>query len=132
MRLIAYNKEPLHSDDPRILAGQRTYIASPWAKLSAREWPESVIQVKLACKALMHLGVPAFSPILYSHQFDNEFLDRVWMWWDQHFMDTCTYMVIVPIKGWQDSEGIRKEIAEFSPGHVFVLDRHMTVDENSW
>ena len=52
-----------------------------------------------------------FSPVAYTHLIDKECnTEPNWYNIDLEFLKRCDYMIIVKIKGWENSKGIQLEI----------------------
>ena len=44
---------------------------------------------------------------------ENTLGSDFWVTFDESFMDRCDVFALLPLAGWQDSSGIRREIAYF-------------------
>jgi Domain of unknown function (DUF1937) len=66
-------------------------------------------------------GRVVYSPITMTHPIDmvlagasNTLGSDYWVAFDEAFMEMCSEMVVIQLDGWQESSGIRREIAYFN------------------
>lgn len=93
------------------------YLASPYSHPSAavREWR---YQCNLRAAAMMMKeGYAVFSPIAHSHPIEKflapinpDAMHDFWLAQDTEILKRCKEMFVLCIDGWQQSEGIKKEI----------------------
>jgi hypothetical protein len=92
------------------------YLGSPYAKYDAGL--EEAARVVTACAGtLMKRGMNIFCPITHGHAVTRlTELPRDWDYWknrDQPFIDAAEAILVVTMRGWQDSVGLTYEIDEF-------------------
>lgn len=90
------------------------YLASPYT--TDCQWTRDE-RAYLACKAsaiLFNMGQPVFSPIANSHYIERtgyfHATGEFWLPYDIKFMKICDVLYVLTLDGWEDSEGIKKEI----------------------
>lgn len=90
------------------------YLASPYTKYEAGV-EEAFSQVAMAAGELMKHKVPVFCPITHSHPIamnadlplnDHDF----WLNADWPIFDCASGVIILEMKGWEDSFGVQEEI----------------------
>lgn len=91
------------------------YLASPYSH------PDPAVRhgrFREACRAagrLMHGGATVFSPIAHSHPIAVECgLPLAFEWWeraDREWIAMCSEVVVLRLDGWEQSNGIRCEVA---------------------
>lgn len=94
------------------------YIASPYTAGGADEalMQERYEQACIATAKMTRNGHTVFSPIVHSHPLTKcgvEGLGRDFAYWskiDYEFIDLCDELVVLKLKGWQDSKGIAEEV----------------------
>jgi hypothetical protein len=108
------------------------YLACPYTHPDASVRRQRFHQVTKAAAALIRRGYFVFSPITMTHPIDLEMAgventlgSDFWVTFDQVFMERCDIFVLLPLAGWQDSSGIRREIEFFKNAGkpLMVLDR---------
>jgi len=90
------------------------YLASPYshADPAVRE-----ARYRAACRAtaaLLRAGLVVFSPIVHSHPLVAFDLPTGWDFWepiDRAYLARCDEVVVLTLDGWQQSTGVRAEIA---------------------
>jgi len=92
------------------------YLASPYSD------PNQDVRAqrfKMACWAagmLIRQGVVVFSPISHSHpialEMDHPTDWETWRAQDLAILGRCDHLFILKLEGWQDSVGVKAEIAE--------------------
>ena len=83
-----------------------------------------------ACRAVAHcnkVGLEVFSPIVHSHPIEVLCTQdhAYWMARDKPFMDHAHGLIIVKMKGWEESKGIAAERELFK-------DRGLTIRLMDW
>jgi len=107
------------------------YLASPYSS----QYPEVREQrFRDACEAaaaLMQRGEFVFSPIAHTHPIARYGLPKGWDFWepyDREFLDACSGMAVLMIRGWRQSKGVQAEIAVFEeagkPIEYYRLVKH--------
>jgi hypothetical protein len=96
------------------------YLACPYTHASADIRLQRFQQVTKAAAALIRQGHIVFSPITMTHPIDIEMAGSqntlgsdFWVTFDETFMERCDIFVLLPLDGWRDSGGIRREIEYF-------------------
>jgi hypothetical protein len=90
------------------------YLASPYtdADPAVRQW-----RFESACRAAAALtcqGKTVFSPIAHSHAICAFGVPLDWQFWARHdrrYLEVCDEVVVLTLDGWQESVGVRAEIA---------------------
>lgn len=87
------------------------YLAGPYSAA-----PEEFYRLHMKyTAALINDGFLVFSPILHCHALakhhdlpgDYEF----WKRYNHHMMGLCSALLVMRVQGWEDSEGVKGEIA---------------------
>ena len=94
------------------------YLASPYSKFPLgldRAW----YNVNTAAGMLLKEGIPVYSPITHGHplsvQCGLSALD--WNFWrelDRNFVNAAIGLIVLKLKGWDESVGVKWEIEEFT------------------
>ena len=112
---------PQRVDNPRPLNDRKiVYLACPYTHPDKKVREERFQAATHAAAQLINSGLIVYSPITMTHPLDlvmgggTETLgSEYWVAFDEAFMDFCSEMVVLQIKGWDESEGIRREIEYF-------------------
>lgn len=117
------------------------YLAHPYATPHASERSERVKVAADVFRSLVKQGHSPFLPTMAHHIDDSESLGReFWLKWSaQCLARTATSLLILPFKGWRESQGLMGEIMLarimrlpiFSPGH-FDLPTPEIADPRAW
>lgn len=93
-----------------------TYLGSPYAKYE-HGLDEAARIVTMCAGVLMSRGWRIYCPITHGHAVESyQSLPRSWEFWkeqDQPFIDAAADLIVLKMKGWQDSVGLTYEIGEF-------------------
>ncbi len=90
------------------------YLASPYSD------PDPLVRkarYEAACdRAALMLadGRLVYAPVVYGHALAERGLPGDWAFWEQHnhaMLSRSTSLLILTLPGWQESEGVRAEIA---------------------
>jgi hypothetical protein len=90
------------------------YLASPYSH------PDTDVRqqrFEAACRAAAELirhGKTVFSPIAHSHAICRYGLPLDWRFWQRHdrrYLEVCDEVVVLLLDGWQESVGVKAEIA---------------------
>jgi nucleoside 2-deoxyribosyltransferase len=90
------------------------YLASPYSH------PDAIVRkdrYRAACQAvaaLLQAGHVAFSPIVHGHALVEHGLPTDWEFWrgcDQALLERCDEVVVLTLDGWEESDGVRGEVA---------------------
>ena len=100
------------------LTGQRlVYVATPYT-----HHPDghavAALEAAKACAALMRRGLCAISPIAHRHAVatagDLDLVDGdFWQRQDAPLVEAASACVVITMPGWEESRGVKHEIAEF-------------------
>src|SRR5262249_50831544 len=97
------------------------YLACPYTHSDPQVMEERYnIATKLAAYLIEKRKLIVFSPITMTHPIDKLLArDSItlgsdyWLHFDELFMKACAKMIVLTIDGWQQSEGIQREIEAF-------------------
>jgi hypothetical protein len=112
------------------------YLACPYSDPSATVRLQRFEHATKAAAALIRQGRVVFSPITMTHPIDLEMAGSentlgsdFWVTFDEIFMERCDVCVLLPLEGWQESRGVRREIEFFQAAGkpLMVLDRDYTI-----
>lgn len=90
------------------------YLASPYSH------PDPAVRqqrFRAACRAIANMlraGEVVFSPIVHSHPLVEFALPTAWSFWeriDRAHLERCDEVAVLMLDGWQESVGLRAEIA---------------------
>jgi hypothetical protein len=117
--MIGARPKPI--DSPRSLNDRKiVYLACPYTHPDKKVREERFQAATRAAAQLINMGLIVFSPITMTHPLDvvmgggTETLgSEYWVAFDEAFMDFCSEMLVLQIAGWDESEGIRREIEYF-------------------
>ena len=100
--------------------GELIYLACPYTDPDPNVRLYRFQQATKAAAALIRQGHIVFSPITMTHPIDLELAgakntlgSEFWVGFDKTFMDRCDVFALLPLDGWQDSSGVRRELAYF-------------------
>ncbi len=91
-----------------------SYVASPYWHPSEPVLQARVTAARIATGEMVRQGVPAFSPVSYTHTILEETGARPpqgWYGFDLHFLQHAREMIILKLPGWEESRGIMIEKA---------------------
>lgn len=117
-------------------SSQLLYLACPYTHPDANVRLARFNLVTKAAAALIQRGHIVFSPITMTHPIDivmaggdNTLGSDFWVNFDQTFMDRCDVFVLLPLEGWQESSGIRREIDYFTQQDkpMWALDEQLNL-----
>lgn len=96
------------------------YLACPYTSIDSSVKEARFRAATLAAARLIEKGLIVYSPITMTHPIDvvlageNATLGSdYWVSFDKLFMDACSEMMILKLPGWEQSEGIKREIDYF-------------------
>jgi hypothetical protein len=103
------------------MSGRRViYLAGPYTHADHAIRQQRFERLTATAARLIADGHIVYSPISMTHPIDLHFVrDDVhlssdfWCDFDETFMAVCTEMAILPLEGWEQSSGIRRERAYF-------------------
>jgi hypothetical protein len=96
------------------------YLACPYTDPDPAVRLHRFQQATKAAASLIRQGHIVFSPITMTHPIDMEMAgpgntlgSEFWISFDETFMNRCDLFALLPLQGWQDSSGVRRELAYF-------------------
>lgn len=102
------------------MSAKIVYLACPYTHHDKQVREKRFSAATEAAAHLIRTGRIVFSPITMTHPIDVVLASEdatlgsdYWVDFDEAFMDFCSEMIILDIDGWQQSSGIRREIAFF-------------------
>lgn len=90
------------------------YLASPYSDPEPAVREQRFHAACAAAAALLRAGHRVFSPIAHGHPLTRHSLPGDWTFWESHarwYLERCDEVVVLMLDGWNDSEGVRAEIA---------------------
>lgn len=91
------------------------YLAAPYTHKDANVRTVRFHSVNHAAAYLIKLGLHVFSPVSHTHPIAVQGdLPRGWDYWqafDERMIQACDLLIVLTLDGWQQSIGIRYEIA---------------------
>ena len=89
------------------------YIASPYSNNPEYNYKRNK-EITLALM-LLYSNEVFYNPICYGHQFREQIGDNYEAWFIHNiaYMKVCKEMVVLTLKGWEQSEGVKSEIEYF-------------------
>lgn len=108
--------EPLHTLDDLAKLQGFIYLGSPYAKYDAGMNEAARVVTECAGK-LMALGMRIYCPIAHGHAVTRyQELPRTWDFWkdqDQPLIDAASSLIVLEMRGWWDSVGLKYEFESF-------------------
>jgi len=104
------------------------YLASPYSDSDPEVMQERFEATCRAAGRLIEQGIPVFSPIAHSHhiamQAGMDQRSEAWYAADSPLLAACTELVVLMLDGWEESTGVRHEIAAAKAAGkpVFYMD----------
>lgn len=97
------------------------YLAGPYSDADPEIEAMRFRCLTIVAGSLIRQGRIVLSPITHSHPIHLELLAHLgesltndqWREYDEAFMNVCSEMVILRLPGWEQSKGIKQEIAYF-------------------
>lgn len=96
------------------------YLASPYTHEERAIKERRFRAATEAAAALIKKGYIVYSPITMTHPIDVMLAgegatlgSNFWVSFDEAFMDACSEIFVLQIEGWENSDGIRREIEYF-------------------
>jgi hypothetical protein len=96
------------------------YLGGPYTHALPEIRLERFSSITKAAAKLIEQGRIVYSPLTMTHPIDlvlakeGETLGSdYWVRFDDAFMEFCTEMVVLRLSGWEQSSGVRREIAFF-------------------
>ena len=90
------------------------YLATPYTHPDPAVMRLRFIKVTRVAAKLMKKGVFVFSPITHSHSIamagDLPKSWKYWMQYDTLILEICSKVIVLMLKGWKESKGVKAEI----------------------
>ena len=89
------------------------YLAVPYLHPDPKVRQRRFEQANRVAAELMRAGVHVFSPISHVHPIAQHGLPIGWDFWeayDRRFVSVCKAMVVLQLRGWEQSKGVQSEI----------------------
>lgn len=89
------------------------YLCSPYSSDLALVESTRYAFIRSAVAYMATFGITALSPVVYSHEIahhHNLMGGEFWQTWAIPLLKSCCEGWVLMISGWQESEGVRKEI----------------------
>lgn len=99
------------------------YLASPYSHNSRDIRQERFCQAVEHAAMMMRAGEHVFSPIAHTHPIASHGLPKGFDFWesfDRWYIERCDKVVVLMLRGWEDSNGVEWEVK-------FATDRGMPV-----
>lgn len=94
--------------------GHLVYLASPYTHSDPAVQEARFHAVCRHAAGMMRGGVRVFSPIAHTHPIAVHGLPGDWDFWkeyDRGFIEMCAEVLVLMLPGWDQSKGVRAEIA---------------------
>lgn len=107
---------------------QKIYLGCPYTHDDPDVREKRFLQVSKFAATLLQKSYLVFSPISHSHQIcveaDLPIEFEYWKELDNSFIEWCDIMVVLKLDGWEDSNGLKEEIAlaEFMGKEIKYVD----------
>lgn len=127
--------EPLHTLDDLAKLQGFIYLGSPYAKYDAG-MDEAARVVTECAGRLMARGMRIYCPIAHGHAVTRyQDLPRTWDFWkdqDQPLIDAASSLIVLEMRGWWDSVGLKYEFESFLKAGkpiVYIEPHELGVEE---
>ena len=87
------------------------YLAAPYSHPDQNVRKLRVHCTKTAAAEMVKAGHVVFAPTVYTDELDHYEPPQGWYEFDLAILSRCDELVILPLEGWEDSKGIKMEIA---------------------
>src|SRR5260370_38085828 len=105
---------------PRKVVNRIIYLACPYKDPDHRVREQRFKAATEAAASLIKQGNIVYSPITMTHPIDLVLAGETatlgsgyWVSFDEAFMEFCSEIVVLKVRGWDRSSGIRREIEYF-------------------
>ncbi len=100
------------------------YVGTPYS-LYEDGLENAFVEAAKVTAELLRRGIPVFSPITHSHpiaRYGNiDPLDhKIWLALDEHMMRAADALLVIKMPGWEESYGIKHEVAFFEAAHKMI------------
>jgi hypothetical protein len=96
------------------------YLGGPYTHHLPHIRLERFASITRAAAKLIQQGRIVYSPLTMTHPIDLVMADAgetlgsdYWVKFDEAFMEFCTEMVVLRLSGWEQSSGVKREVAYF-------------------
>jgi len=100
------------------------YLALPYSDANSKVMDFRAAVSDIICADLMNQGRTIYAPITSCHYIAKSYgLPRNWEFWkkmDEEFVRICKKVLVVTLKGWQDSTGVTAELKIASEHNIPV------------
>lgn len=89
------------------------YLASPYSHSEPHVREQRFNAACEAAARLLGSGNAVFSPVAHGHSIARYGVPTDWRFWeriDRKLIARCDEIVVLPLAGWRESEGVREEI----------------------
>ena len=118
---------------PKSAPNKVLYLACPYSHKSRAVRERRFRAATKAAASLISQGNIVYSPITMTHPIDVELAGRTnsmgsdyWVTFDKAFMDFCSEIVVLRLSGWDQSQGVSREVDYFKMQGKPV--RYMDID----
>lgn len=113
------------------ISAEPIYLASNYTR-HPRGWTAAYLEIcKISARIHRKHKLILFSPIAHCHGMathgDLPIIDAAfWKKYNAPFIEVCGGCIVAKMDGWQDSEGVRGEIADFKAAGkpIYACDTH--------
>lgn len=91
------------------------YLASPYSHSDPAVREQRFRDVCRVTAQLLRDGMLVFSPIVHCHPLVEFNLPTDWSFWEVYdltMLKLCDGLVVLMLKGWTESKGVQREVAE--------------------
>ena len=89
------------------------YLASPYSHPDPATRDQRYLAACRATVRLLLAGHSVFSPIVHGHPLVQLGLSGDWLFWarhDQWHLSRCHQVLVLPVDGWKESQGVQAEV----------------------
>lgn len=112
------------------------YLASPYSHPDPKIRNKRAVEITKIAAHLLSRKIPVFSPITFGHEVWKHNKDlptdaAYWNGYNFHFLNHASELWVVRMKGWEESDGIKDEVAFAEqikiPVKVFTVEELLNV-----
>jgi len=89
------------------------YLACPYSHPDPAVRDQRYLAACRATVSLLLAGKTVFSPIVHGHPLVQLGLSSAWQFWSRHdqwHLSRCDQVLVLPVDGWKESQGVQAEI----------------------